>query len=251
MLGRAHALSGIAIWGLTAPAIASVSGMGLDWKTYVAGALVTAGAAVAPDLDHPDHSSASNSLKPVTTHLSRFVEKVSGGHRMGTHSILGILVGTTLALLFAIGLAPIGGVLAGFFLFAFALKALKYPFFGKAHLRTVIIAVTAALMALALVWAASGSWGWMVAAISFGLFIHVLGDAITRGGVPWLWPINKWQYSLTPMYAGGTTEKLVLTPIFLIAIGLGLFSAISTQSVLGAPVTQEAHQRFVEQVEVS
>lgn len=61
---------------------------------------------------------------------------------------------------------------------------------------------------------------WLGAAVSFGWFMHLLGDMITKMGVPILFPIpikgKRWWDVTLPsalrIRAGGTFEKAVLLP---------------------------------------
>ena len=85
MLARDHALSGALTFTAVAPVL-HVTGAGL-----LAGAVFTAGAATLPDIDEPG-STISRTLGFFTEAVSWVVHKVSGGHRKGTHSILGLTV---------------------------------------------------------------------------------------------------------------------------------------------------------------
>lgn len=86
MMGRSHALSGLTAWAFVAPAVNQV--VPIDGGEYVLGAALCAGAAVLPDIDHPN-SGVSRTFGPVTRLFAWLVEKISGGHRNGTHSFLG------------------------------------------------------------------------------------------------------------------------------------------------------------------
>ncbi|MEW9530708.1 metal-dependent hydrolase [Microbispora sp. NPDC049125] len=92
MLGRTHAATGAAAfvaWGAAAH---------YDLRPLAAGALVAAGAAMLNDLDCPG-SHASRAYGLITQALSRGVCAISGGHRYGTHS--GVGVGAVAALVYA------------------------------------------------------------------------------------------------------------------------------------------------------
>src|SRR5947209_12378614 len=84
MMGRTHALSGL-VTGVAAGQFV----FHLDAGHLAAAAVVTAGAAVLPDIDHPDASCAC-SFGFVTEAFAWLIEHVSGGHRHGTHSLVGI-----------------------------------------------------------------------------------------------------------------------------------------------------------------
>src|SRR5262249_58128556 len=87
-MGHTHAISGAALWLAAAgtvdrfaPALAS-HGV----AETAAAALVCAGAAMLPDLDHPN-STVAHALGPVTHRLARGVARVSGGRRPATHPL--------------------------------------------------------------------------------------------------------------------------------------------------------------------
>ncbi|MDQ5975322.1 MAG: hypothetical protein QG661_2531 [Actinomycetota bacterium] len=243
MMGRAHALSGIALYAVGAPAVASVTGLfELTPATWALGALMCGGAALVPDLDHPGSSSASNSLPPVTGWLAQVVSLVSGGHRKGTHSILGIVAFTALTVLTVNAFAPWGPLLVAFLLTAFTTKALKlFNLIPGSLARGLGTAIVAAVGTLA-VWRFGGDeYSWLVAAVALGVFWHIVGDAITVMGVPLLWPLSQWDFRLARLKAGGPTELFILTPVFCLAIAWAAYQGIHTGDVLGYPVTTHAH----------
>jgi membrane-bound metal-dependent hydrolase YbcI (DUF457 family) len=90
MMGRAHALSGACIYSLAATTTHPTPAQ------YALGMTITAGAAVLPDIDHPN-SGISQTFGPATRGFAWMVAKVSGGHRNGTHSNLGAGIITMLA----------------------------------------------------------------------------------------------------------------------------------------------------------
>ncbi|SJZ38207.1 LexA-binding, inner membrane-associated putative hydrolase [Marinactinospora thermotolerans DSM 45154] len=118
MMGASHAATG-AFAGLAASAaVTALGGASPDGWTLVGGALVGAGAALVPDLDHPD-STATRSQGPFTRWLSTGVRALSaqvylatrtrwdrssdGTHRYLFHTpacalALGLIVGVTAAL---------------------------------------------------------------------------------------------------------------------------------------------------------
>lgn len=101
MMGRTHALTGAAAF--TAAAIPTGRVVPLHPAEIVLGAVVTAGAAVLPDLDHPG-AGVSRTFGPFTRAAARLVGWVSGGHRNGTHSLAGVAV-AALTVFAATGLA--------------------------------------------------------------------------------------------------------------------------------------------------
>jgi LexA-binding, inner membrane-associated putative hydrolase len=87
LLGRDHALSGALVFAALGPSL-HVTGSHL-----AAGVVIAAGAGVLPDLDHPD-SSIAQSFGFLTEAFAWVVNRISGGHRHGTHALIGITVFT-------------------------------------------------------------------------------------------------------------------------------------------------------------
>ncbi|GIH95278.1 metal-dependent hydrolase [Planobispora siamensis] len=85
MMGRNHMYSGLAV-GVAAGVV-----LDLPAAPLAVGAIVCAGAAVLPDIDHPDATMAKT-FGPVTGLLAWIVNRLSGGHRNGTHSGIGIAI---------------------------------------------------------------------------------------------------------------------------------------------------------------
>src|ERR1700727_3569487 len=85
MLGRDHALSGAVVFAALAPSLH------VTVAHLAAGVVLSAGAGVLPDIDHPD-STISRSFGFLTEWFAWVVDRLSGGHRHGTHSLVGIAV---------------------------------------------------------------------------------------------------------------------------------------------------------------
>ncbi len=45
-----------------------------------------------------------------------------------------------------------------------------------------------------------------------GILTHLVLDTLTKGGVPWGWPLSRKRISLVPIATGGTIEHLVVLP---------------------------------------
>jgi membrane-bound metal-dependent hydrolase YbcI (DUF457 family) len=193
MMGANHAATGAAAW----IAVTSTAPFALGWHPVssvgvMTGAVVCAGAALLPDADHHNGTFA-HSLPPVSEWVSDAVETVSGGHRQGTHSFLGIVVFTALAWLAGLvtvetesfGTVYVGGGLLAVLLVALALKALKLTRRGK--LMPWVTSLTiAALVALF----SPEEWNWLPVAVGIGVTVHILGDVLTTNGAPLLWPVK-------------------------------------------------------------
>jgi hypothetical protein len=67
--------------------------------------------------------------------------------------------------------------------------------------------------------------GWIGVAVGLGMFVHCLGDSLTRSGCPWLWPLpirgETWYELRLPKLfrfrTGGWVERLVIAPLLLAA----------------------------------
>jgi membrane-bound metal-dependent hydrolase YbcI (DUF457 family) len=192
LMGGHHAASGAAAW----VAIASTGPYTLGWYPLDAtgiliGGMATAGTALVCDWDHR-HSTVANSLPPLSNVIAVGIENVSGGHRQGTHSVLGAACFVLLAMMagqFQLqtewGLLSVGAGLLCMFMINIAAKALKlFPKSG--FISNWIFALT---MAGLVTWFAPEQWTWLPVSMLTGVVVHIVGDMITTGGVPLLWPI--------------------------------------------------------------
>src|SRR3954462_1622933 len=73
MMGPAHSLSGAAAW-LGVGAAAAAAGHPMPWPVLLAGALICAGAALGPDLDHKA-ATISRSFGPLSRWICEIVDK--------------------------------------------------------------------------------------------------------------------------------------------------------------------------------
>lgn len=191
MLGTHHAISGAAAW--VAVTSTAPHTLGLDpmpTQAVVIGSLVTAGAALLPDVDH-HNGTIAHSAGPLTQGVAAAAGAVSGGHRHGMHSLLavaGFTVGTILlghwhAMVPVLGPIPAGSALLLLALVAFATKALRMTRGG-----TVKLWVTAAVLVAAVLALAPEQLEWLPLSVMVGVIVHLVGDMLTVGGVPLLWP---------------------------------------------------------------
>lgn len=271
MMGAHHAACGAAAWvALTSTVTIDFPfhmqlGLGLFDVSPVAvvtGALLTAGAALLPDADH-HNATIAHSMPPVSNVIVAGIAKVSGGHRHGTHSFIGIIAFTFMAFL-AGYITPasitsiFGGTMTGWFadlqigpavmsmiLIGFALHTLK--FVPKQTKKAGWI--VSALIAMLILFLAPHEQNWFPLAVGVGVIVHILGDMMTTGGCNLVWPfkikppkalqnipiINAcWKpngYLAVPVLgnAGSWREWLFLVPVSLYAIigmGLGVYEGI-------------------------
>jgi membrane-bound metal-dependent hydrolase YbcI (DUF457 family) len=182
-----------------------------------------AGFATIPDLDTA-HSCASRSLGFLSATFALAVAKVSGGHRHGSHSLVGVAVFTALAWLACHYRHDPAGRWALALFLALALAA---------GLRALRIGGHFADLA-AIAGAGFIAWtGWELAlvplACALGCLTHLAGDSLTVQGVPLAWPVTMRHFGLPrPLsFTTGTwRETWVITPALFGALGLLAFTAI-------------------------
>jgi membrane-bound metal-dependent hydrolase YbcI (DUF457 family) len=222
MMARSHALSGAAGW-LSAAALSTAAGLPWPPGVVLVGTIVTAGAAMLPDLDCPG-SHAGRSLGPVTRLIARQVaagshrvyertatpldrsDRYRQGHRGVTHTLpvalaLGLLVT-------AVAFTPAAPVVAGVVLFFTATLAARGLLDNRARhiwvgprrgrrFRMQWPPWAGALAALDLVGLGdTTAWWWLGIPVALGMALHDLGDTPTHhadyppetSGIPLLWP---------------------------------------------------------------
>ncbi|MFE2374183.1 metal-dependent hydrolase [Streptomyces sp. NPDC059398] len=225
MMGPAHSLSGAAAW-LGVGAAATAYGHPMPWPVLVVGALISAGAALAPDLDHKA-ATISNAFGPLSLGLCALVDVVAGvvykvtrgkgdprkggGHRTLTHTgVWAVLLGAG-----ASALAVYGGRWAVLgILFVHMVLAIEGLLWRAARPASSTVLVW--LLAAASAWILAGildepgngsdwfftdpgqhflwlgepqQYMWLGLPIVLGALIHDIGDAITVSGCPIFWPI--------------------------------------------------------------
>ena len=209
MLARTHALSGAAVWLAWGPAVLGVKGRG----ELVAGALVTAGAALLPDLDTPT-STLAGALGRPTHLLARLLARVSGGHRAGTHSLLAVvgswagveaLLGTSWGRFVAAVVSLLCLALATHVLGGISLRGSR-AFDARPVIPAAVLVVVGALTL--------PSTRFVAPAVGLGVAVHVLGDLLSDRGVPLLWPWPRRQ-AVPVLTTGGGAERLVAGALLL------------------------------------
>ncbi|WP_323447810.1 metal-dependent hydrolase [Streptomyces yaizuensis] len=260
MMGPAHSLSGAAAW-LGVGAATAAAGRPMPWPVLLAGALICAGAALAPDLDHKA-ATISRAFGPVSRLLCEIVDKLSyavyqatkkpgdkrrtGGHRTLTHTwVWAVLIGGGTS-----ALAVTGGrwaVLA--ILFVHLVLAVEGLLWRAARVSSdILVWLLGATSAWILAGILDGPGGgadwlftepgqeylWLGLPIVLGALVHDIGDSLTVSGCPVLWPIpiagKRW-YALGPpkairFRAGSWVELKVLMPAFTVLGGVGGAAAL-------------------------
>lgn len=269
VMGPTHSMSGAAAWLAGVAIYSNLTQTPIDPALLVLGTAVSAGAALAPDIDSNSSTvvrsfgfvgkglhHAVNILSVAIYNITRRRkdEPRENGHRTLFHTgVFAILAGglTALAALSTGDAITVAGTtlswgqvfsliimtvfthlaLAG--LFEKPIKKARKAF-GPLPLLAMSLVITIAT-AILLPPADGASYSWLGLAVGFGWFMHLLGDAITKMGVPLAWPLPIrgrawWDVSLPSFMritAGGTFEYVFLLPVLtLAAIGFGIWDVI-------------------------
>lgn len=237
-MGHTHVLTGLGAWLAVGPvALAAVEGtvslVGPDLPPatgtgMVLATLVCGGAAMLPDIDHPD-AVIARTYGPLWSPVAHFVNWAAGGHRKATHSLgFAALAGllTASALWSSVAVAVVVGALIGL--------AVAAGVFAPLGINRGMALPVTALAALG-VWGSSrggtGSFLWLPVAVTVGSLVHLAGDFVTPGGVPWLWPSRR-RYAFALMETDGVAERgpvtvvLSLAVLALIGWRVGLYEAL-------------------------
>jgi membrane-bound metal-dependent hydrolase YbcI (DUF457 family) len=212
MMGRTHALTGVAA------GIAVTYGITLSVPAAIAGTFICAGSALVPDIDHKD-STITKTFGPITKIVSFVVRKISGGHRIGTHSFLGIAAIGAMAQYGVQNRYTLPGAILLCFLMCLAIggavRLLRIPgwFDDLAPIPVVIGIVRFTHISLDMV----------PLAIMLGCLIHVAGDVATKGGCPLWWPFSFKRIKLDLFKTDGFTERWIITPVVIVCIFAGIF----------------------------
>lgn len=223
MLGYSHAVSGAVGWLVIAPPVSHMLNAPLNIGALAAGTLACAGAALIPDLDHPQ-ATIAYTFGPISHGVAKMTRVIFGGHRMGTHSLL-----------FALGLGAVCQILVApgwlwpawiimFLLSAFAIRGLNLvPPHASGFIKSTVILIEAGLLTYGLSRLPTFGWQWLGSAVFLGCILHCIGDSLTPERVPWLWP-KRSRYGVPIIaHTGNFTETKIITPIMLVALILLLW----------------------------
>jgi membrane-bound metal-dependent hydrolase YbcI (DUF457 family) len=203
--------------------------------TVVVGAVVAAGCAVLPDVDHPQ-ATVARVFGPVSQAVSRVLARGCArvhaatrtrldrpdldGHRTVTHSaVFAVALGALTAAVCLLGRVPAVVVL-------FVSAGLAARSMLSKRRRGTFGATGIALGAALFGWWAfrTGSAWWLGVPVASGCLVHCLGDALTNSGCPILWPLRicgrRW-FLVGPPRAvrfrtGGVVECWVVGPVLLV-----------------------------------
>jgi membrane-bound metal-dependent hydrolase YbcI (DUF457 family) len=209
MMGPTHALSGAVAGLLILPQFSSGA------LPLLSGIAVAAGAALWPDIDQPQSSVAHTFFWPGHA-LGKVVGDLSGGHRHATHSLLcAAAVGLGL---FTIGMASPFRALLLFLLVAPAVHVGLQATRSEVPLWLGMFGLALTGL-LTYAWAPFMSPTLLAVAAMSGWLAHLAGDALTKGGVPLLWPYARRLGLPVFGHTGGVGERYIATPMLFI-IGL-------------------------------
>ena len=216
MLGYTHAASGAAVWLLVAPPVSIALNQPLTVGELAAGTLACAGAALVPDLDHPQ-ATVAQTFGPISQSVARFTALASGGHRNGTHTILFALgAGLATALVVALGNWP--SWIMMFILAAFAIRGLNLvPPQWRGSGKPLFILALAAGATYGLSQLGVVEWWWLAPAMALGCLTHLAGDCATPERCPLLKPLSKKRFGYGLItHTGNWTERKLIAPALII-----------------------------------
>lgn len=233
-MGRSHALSGGVGWLGGCAALVAV-GQPPSGRAAVVGAVVSAGFALLPDIDHPQ-STIARTLGPATRVAAKVVafgasrlRKSScdhcerrpsrGGHRAATHTAAAALtLGGILSLAALLAGAKVGlavvWVAVGLAARAMLTRRQRGTF-GAVLLATMVTA------AVGVVVPPGYGWWWIGLPVAWGCLAHDLGDSITVSGAPLAWPLRingcRWYPLGSPQWlrfrTGSFAEQIVFAAL--------------------------------------
>ncbi|MEU3018703.1 MULTISPECIES: metal-dependent hydrolase [unclassified Nocardiopsis] len=243
MMGSSHAATGV----LAGAAVGALAGAQVS--DVLVCAAVGAGAALLPDLDEPG-SSVGRSLGLVSEKVSEGLRALSrrvyaatgtryeleagkdGGHRHLTHTVPAVLVFGLLGYVVA-AVAPLGTALVVFAMAALGAGTVARSLkgWGPKRKRAIAAAVLAVVCATTAVYAPGGA-PWLIGlTVAVGSLTHVLGDWLTRSGVPLAWPLKvngkRWWMFRSPVafHTGRSPVEVAIRWVSLAAAPLMLLVA--------------------------
>jgi membrane-bound metal-dependent hydrolase YbcI (DUF457 family) len=212
-MGRGHQAVGAAGFLCFAGLAGTIAGHHLSPAELGCGSVVAGGASLLPDLDCPQ-STIARSLGGPSQVLSYATNKLSGGHRKGTHSLLAVVllgIGLQAALYSAGGRYVALGLV--FFCTSLCLRLLT-------EAKSLVCASLAGIVALCITTVAPGP-GWLLISVLAAYLSHLGADFITVAGVPLLWPfIRRSQKVAFIGHTESVREKVVARGCGLLAMYL-------------------------------
>jgi membrane-bound metal-dependent hydrolase YbcI (DUF457 family) len=258
MMGPSHALSGAAVWLGGSWTLDRFAGYEQSPLAIAVGTAVCAGGALFPDLDlsgrvtrNKGGATVARTFGVASLFLAEVIEKLSltvyhvtkssddpereNGHRTLTHTLpFTALVGWgTTALCTAYGKWAVVGIL--FLMIGLALRGLFDEWAKRAGWLLITLISAAAAWGTALRLPGDRGYPMLGLAVGVGCLVHILGDLITRAGVPILWPIptgrRMWRMFGLPgglaVRAGGAVEVYLFRGAFMVVSLLSLWGLLA------------------------
>ena len=258
VMGPTHSMSGAAL-GLAMAAVipASVGGpsTAVGALTFAA---VTAGAALLPDLDSP-RATISRTFGFLSVGVAHLTENAAlavyrmtrserdrplrNGHRTATHTVwfalvTGLLVGALVTLF-----GQVAALIVLFLMLGLAVRGL-FPGWSSRSDSLTILFLSAGTAAAVGTWQPQMADGWVLGtAVAVGIVAHLLGDALTKSGVPMfggLVSINgkRWWLVRPPgilrIRSNGFADKVLLVGFSAVNVWL-VYAALFDPAALGDP----------------
>ena len=223
-MGHTHALS-----GLVTGAAAGLYVLHLPPAGTITLAGLTAGAAVLPDIDHPD-ATLAHCFGFLTKAFAWLAGKIAGGHRWGTHSVLGVGVFTALAWAAVYFRADPGGRAGLLVLLSLIIAGGLYALRIGGHWADAV-AVTAAI---AMTVTGTGL-GLVAVATGLGCATHVFGDGLTDEGVPLAYPLSRRRVKWLPeplAFTTGTRPEGLFALVLSLGLGWLAYHAVTLPGAL-------------------
>jgi len=205
MLGKSHMVSGTAVF------TATTLHYSYSINQMITGMVIVSCAALLPDFDHPK-ATASSAYGPLTKGFSYLIAGLAGGHRKGTHCLLGIALLGVLAQVCVDHRHHMiyDGILTALLIVTLAagVKILKIPGWID-ELIPIPLAIT-------LVFLTDINLDAVPPAIMLGCLVHVLGDSLTNTGCPIFHPFSKWRLKFALFSTGKWFERRVVFPTMIL-----------------------------------
>ncbi len=215
MMGHTHALSGSVTWLAVTPALAA-AGYPLGPLELGTSVLVATGAALLPDMDHPD-ATVAQTYGPPSAGLAWVTNKISGGHRHATHSVLFAAAAGVGAQALAYH-TEIAALVAIVLMIGLGMRGLGFGVPSKRNTSALLNALAMVAIGFGLHYAGIAQW-WLGPVLFVGCLTHLAGDSITTAGCPLLWPWSqRMSLPLIPR-TGGPIERWVVTPVLMVGLG--------------------------------
>lgn len=272
MMGPSHAMSAAATWLTGTIAYTSITGDALPLPVVAMSTAICAGAALWPDLDQHNSTVIKSfglfgkasyevvntvSLAVYNLTKTKYDGRRDNGHRTLMHTtpmaiLTGVLVslgsmlaGTTEILGKTFANGQLFSLVVMWIFMHLALGGLFENKIRKARKKFgpyLMMAASAVLTFLTAGFLPEGeTYGWLGIAVGAGMFIHCMGDLITKMGTPSVWPFKvkgkRWYDVALPsfmrMTTGGGVEKVLLSGFTLVTFaGMSFYVLQSFSGVI-------------------